>query len=61
MKECEDCINSRLVVSENGYHAICTLPEKDMTDCMYNDKMQFIERPMYCPNCGAEMKGDKNG
>jgi hypothetical protein len=31
---CDTCINSRVVVSENGYHSICTLSSKAAINCM---------------------------
>lgn len=46
MKKCTECINSRLVVSENGYHAICTLPESDSTDCVIQEGTKFEGNPL---------------
>lgn len=31
---CKGCLNSRCVVSENGYHYICCLPYLKMVDCI---------------------------
>lgn len=31
---CDTCINSRTIVSENGYHSICTLSSKAAINCM---------------------------
>lgn len=42
MKDCEKCLNSRLIVSENGYHSICCLSQKVATDCMTDKKSQFV-------------------
>ena len=42
MKKCEECLNSRLVVSENGYHAVCCLSQKKAIDCMIGKKSQFV-------------------
>lgn len=34
MKEkCESCLNSRIEVSENGYHYVCCLPALRATEC----------------------------
>ena len=33
---CEECLNSRLILSENGWHAICTLSQEDVHDCFVN-------------------------
>lgn len=32
--KCDTCINSRTIVSENGYHSICTLSSKAAINCM---------------------------
>ena len=45
MKNCEECIYSRLVVSENGYHAVCTLSDDDIYDCLSNGKSRFEGNP----------------
>lgn len=53
MKDCKECLNSRLVVSENGYHPICTLHEEDMMDCLLNKKQKFEGNPLYLM-CGGD-------
>ena len=47
MKNCEECINSRLVVSENGYHAVCTLSSDDAYDCLTNNQSKFNGNKLY--------------
>lgn len=42
MKDCEKCLNSRLIVSENGYHSVCCLSQKKATDCMTGKKSWFV-------------------
>ena len=42
MSKCEECLHSRLIVSENGYHAICCLPEKKAIDCMTDKESYFV-------------------
>lgn len=42
MKDCEKCLHSRLIVSENGYHSVCCLSQKAATDCMIGKKSQFV-------------------
>ncbi len=42
MKDCEKCLNSRLIISESGYHSICCLSSKKATDCMIGTKSQFV-------------------
>lgn len=56
MKNCEKCINSRLVVSENGYHAACTLSDEDLYDCLSNNLSKFEGNPLYLM-CGGN-QGD---
>lgn len=40
--KCDKCIKSRIIVSENGYHGICTLPPKAATDCVTGKKDRFL-------------------
>ena len=42
MKDCEKCLHSRLIVSENGYHSVCCLSQKKAVDCMTEKKSQFV-------------------
>lgn len=42
MKKCEQCLNSRLIISENGYHTVCCLSQKAATNCILGKKNQFI-------------------
>lgn len=42
MKDCEKCLNSRMIISENGYHPVCCLSSKAATDCMIGKKSQFV-------------------
>ena len=41
MKDCEKCLHSRLIISENGYHSVCCLSQKAATDCMIGKKNHF--------------------
>ena len=50
MKRCEECIHSRLIVSENGCHSTCCLSQKKAVDCMIGKKSQF-----------AALKRDESG
>lgn len=50
MKECEKCLNSRLIISENGYHSVCCLSQKKAMDCLIGEKSQF-----------ATLEKDENG
>lgn len=42
MKDCEKCLHSRLIISENGYHAVCCLSQKKAVNCMMGKKNHFI-------------------
>lgn len=40
--KCDQCLNSRLIISENGIHYICTLSSKKSYDCLF-DKIDYSE------------------
>lgn len=42
MKDCDKCLHSRLIISENGYHYACCLSQKEAVDCMVGKKSQFV-------------------
>ena len=54
MTDCKECLYSRLIVSENGYKAICTLGTDNSTKCLLNNKCKFEGNPLY-----LMVKGDK--
>jgi hypothetical protein len=39
---CEECLNTRLIVSENGFHRICTFPVSVSIKCIHGIKDRFI-------------------
>lgn len=41
MQKCEECLHSRTIMSENGYHAVCCLSQKKAMDCMMEKKSHF--------------------
>lgn len=41
MKDCEKCLHSRMIISENGYHSVCCLSSKAAINCMIGKKSQF--------------------
>lgn len=41
MKDCDKCLNSRMIISENGYHSICCLSQKAAMECMMGKKKHF--------------------
>ena len=43
---CEKCLNSRPVISENGIHFVCCLSSKKAVDCMLNGGAYFAEMPV---------------
>lgn len=45
--DCKECLNSRLVVSENGYKAICTLSSIEAKKCLLNNKCKFEGNQLY--------------
>ena len=51
--DCEKCLNSRMIVSENGYHSICALSAKKASDCTFGKKNHFILHPRYREDSGT--------
>lgn len=55
-KTCNNCLNSRLIISENGPHPICCLSNKKALECIVDiNKPHFISRTI------EPMKEDENG
>ena len=44
--KCEECLNSKPVISENGFHKNCTLSYKKAMDCLLGIKDSFIKNQM---------------
>lgn len=42
--DCETCLNSRPIVSENGMHSACCLSQKKAAECAYTGK-HYVEHP----------------
>lgn len=38
---CNDCLNSRMILSENGYKVICCLSDKKAVDCVLSDYNKY--------------------
>lgn len=36
--KCDDCLNARRIVSENGVHALCCLSEEEAINCLTGKK-----------------------
>lgn len=45
LNKCDSCLNSRMVVSENGLHSVCCLSKKKAVDCMLGKKDNYVEFP----------------
>lgn len=43
--KCDRCLNSRRIVSENGFHSICCLSEKKSVDCITGKKDYSVILP----------------
>ena len=43
MSKCDNCINSRVIISENGTHSICCLNDKKAVNCMLGKKDSQIK------------------
>lgn len=41
--KCERCMNSRPIISENGFHPICTLSQKKASMCFVGIENHFKE------------------
>ncbi len=40
--KCDNCLNARRVISENGFHSICCLSEKVAMNCIMGKKDQRV-------------------
>lgn len=55
MGKCDICVMSRVVVSENGYHSLCTLSAKAARDCLLGKRDRCL--PVHDSN--GERRGDE--
>lgn len=44
-KRCDNCANSRTIVSENGFHSVCCFSQKKAMDCFMGKKDYYAENP----------------
>lgn len=45
MNKCEKCLHyCRLIVSENGWHYVCSLSQRKALNCMMNKKSHFVAK-----------------
>lgn len=40
--KCDNCLNARKIISENGLHSICCLSDKVAVNCLIGKKDQKI-------------------
>lgn len=52
--KCDDCLNSRRIISENGLHSVCCLSENVAVECIIGKKDHKIIVPLV-----ADIKEDK--
>ena len=45
LNKCDNCLNSRRIISENGLHSVCCLPDKQAVECLIGRKDQKIMLP----------------
>ena len=45
--KCAMCLNSRPVVSENGWHVVCCLASKSEMNCLTGKRDKFVKHPMF--------------
>ena len=43
-RRCDDCANSRTIVSENGFHSVCCFSQKKSMDCFMGKNDYFVPR-----------------
>lgn len=42
--KCDQCLNSRPIISENGIHYICCFSDKKAFACISQQKNYFVEK-----------------
>lgn len=40
--KCDDCLNARRVLSENGWHPVCVLANKQAKLCIFGNKNYYV-------------------
>lgn len=45
LTKCDSCLNSRIIVSENGLHSTCFLSDKKATACLTKKEDYYIGFP----------------
>jgi len=57
--KCDNCLNARRVISENGLHSLCCLSEKVAMDCLVGKKDQRIIIPRSNEKIAESQESDK--
>lgn len=47
LSRCDMCLNSSHIISENGFHTICCLSEKNSLECITGKKDHYIQHPAF--------------
>lgn len=50
MKNCKECIHSKIITQKKRDHLpeeVCTLSDKDFHDCLFNDRSKFEGNQLY--------------
>ena len=55
--KCDGCLNSRRIVSENGFHSICCLSEKKAIDCITGKEDHSVFLPGTANYEESEVRG----
>ena len=50
--KCDNCLNARRIISENGLHSICCLSEKNAMECLMEQKDHRVPQIMVEPQEG---------
>ncbi len=52
-KSCDKCLHTRLIMSENGLHPVCTLSSQAARNCLIGKKDHFLKLDEW-----EELKGE---
>lgn len=57
MNKCENCLNSRIIISENGYKSICALSDKYACECI----LGYFDYYAAIPNTQNKRQEEREG
>lgn len=52
--KCDNCLNARRIISENGLHSVCCLSDKVAVECIIEKKDHRVPRIMVEPQESEE-------